>query len=394
MKFSALATEYFNGNSIAKNMTAEDSDITLRVENLKAFYSSRKGLVRGVNDISFLIRKGESVGLFGESGAGKTSVALAILGLFDDLSRKYSSTAANEENIRLWKLRDAAKRQGLTSKDMGEELPGVEGHVWFEGQDLLTLDEKEYRRIRGDRITYVPQGSAKSLNPYSTFEEQTAEVLRAHDEDNELTDWRVMKRVLQALDLVELGDVDIRKDMKPSQFSIGEDQRVLIAMALISRPALMIADEPTTAVDMAIQLRILEAIQIIRKETDLSLLMISNNQGTISQTCDKVAVMTAGKIVEFGTTETIMNSPGHPFTRAFIMSNPTMDIIRKMKEKGLRIRGIPGTPPDLSEPMVGCPFGERCEYAEPECKSSIPEFREVEKDHFVLCRRFEELPDW
>ena len=375
-------------------MTAEDSDITLRVENLKAFYSSRKGLVRGVNDISFLIRKGESVGLFGESGAGKTSVALAILGLFDDLSRKYSSTAANEENIRLWKLRDAAKRQGLTSKDMGEELPGVEGHVWFEGQDLLTLDEKEYRRIRGDRITYVPQGSAKSLNPYSTFEEQTAEVLRAHDEDNELTDWRVMKRVLQALDLVELGDVDIRKDMKPSQFSIGEDQRVLIAMALISRPALMIADEPTTAVDMAIQLRILEAIQIIRKETDLSLLMISNNQGTISQTCDKVAVMTAGKIVEFGTTETIMNSPGHPFTRAFIMSNPTMDIIRKMKEKGLRIRGIPGTPPDLSEPMVGCPFGERCEYAEPECKSSIPEFREVEKDHFVLCRRFEELPDW
>ena len=394
MKFSALATEYFNGNSIAKNMTAEDSDITLRVENLKAFYSSKKGLVRGVNDISFLIRKGESVGLFGESGAGKTSVALAILGLFDDLSRKYSSTAANEENIRLWKLRDAAKRQGLTSKDMGEELPGVEGHVWFEGQDLLTLDEKEYRRIRGDRITYVPQGSAKSLNPYSTFEEQTAEVLRAHDEDNELTDWRVMKRVLQALDLVELGDVDIRKDMKPSQFSIGEDQRVLIAMALISRPALMIADEPTTAVDMAIQLRILEAIQIIRKETDLSLLMISNNQGTISQTCDKVAVMTAGKIVEFGTTETIMNSPGHPFTRAFIMSNPTMDIIRKMKEKGLRIRGIPGTPPDLSEPMVGCPFGERCEYAEPECKSSIPEFREVEKDHFVLCRRFEELPDW
>ena len=375
-------------------MTAEDSDITLRVENLKAFYSSKKGLVRGVNDISFLIRKGESVGLFGESGAGKTSVALAILGLFDDLSRKYSSTAANEENIRLWKLRDAAKRQGLTSKDMGEELPGVEGHVWFEGQDLLTLDEKEYRRIRGDRITYVPQGSAKSLNPYSTFEEQTAEVLRAHDEDNELTDWRVMKRVLQALDLVELGDVDIRKDMKPSQFSIGEDQRVLIAMALISRPALMIADEPTTAVDMAIQLRILEAIQIIRKETDLSLLMISNNQGTISQTCDKVAVMTAGKIVEFGTTETIMNSPGHPFTRAFIMSNPTMDIIRKMKEKGLRIRGIPGTPPDLSEPMVGCPFGERCEYAEPECKSSIPEFREVEKDHFVLCRRFEELPDW
>ncbi|MHA1135744.1 MAG: ABC transporter ATP-binding protein [Candidatus Thorarchaeota archaeon] len=375
-------------------MTAEDTNVTLRVENLRAFYTSKRGLVRGVNDVSFEIRQGESVGLFGESGAGKTSVALAILGLFDDLSRKYSSTAANEENIRLWKLKDEARKKGLSFEELDEELPGVSGRIWFRGEDLLTLDEKEYRSIRGNEITYVPQGSAKSLNPYSTLEEQTAEVLRAHDDNNELTDWQVMKRVLQTLDLVELGDVDIRKDMKPSQFSVGEDQRVLIAMALIPNPALLIADEPTTAVDMAIQLRILEAIQIIRNDTKLSLLMISNNQGTISQTCDKVAVMTAGKIVEFGTTATIMNSPGHPFTRAFIMSNPTMEIIRKMKEKGLRIRGIPGKPPDLSQPMIGCPFGERCEYAEDACKTSIPEFREVEKDHFVMCRKHEDLPEW
>jgi len=375
-------------------MTADDTDITLRIENLKAFYTSKKGLVRGVNDISFEIKKGESVGLFGESGAGKTSVALAILGIFDNLSRYYSSTAANEENKRLWKLRDETKAKGMTPEEIGEELPGVWGHVWFNGQDLLTLNEKEYRKIRGNDITYVPQGSTKSLNPYSTFEEQTAEALRAHDEDNELTDWYVMKRVLQTLDLVELGDVDIRKDMKPSQFSVGEDQRVLIAMALIPNPSLVIADEPTTAVDMAIQLRILDAIQIIRKNTDLSLLMISNNQGTISQTCDKVAVMTAGKIVEFGTTATIMNSPGHPFTRAFIMSNPTMEIIKKMKEKGLRIRGIPGKPPDLSQPLTGCPFSERCEFVEDECRAAIPEFREIEPGHFVLCRRFEELPEW
>lgn len=375
-------------------MTAEDTDVVLRVENLKAFYTSKKGLVRGVNNISFQIRKGESVGLFGESGAGKTSVALAILGIFDNLSRYYSSTAANVENKRLWKLRDEARKKGLTSEEMGEELPGVEGHIWFQGKDLLTLEEKEYRQIRGNEISYVPQGSTKSLNPYSTFEEQTAEVLRAHDEDGKLTEWQVMKRVLQALDLVELGDVDIRKDMKPSQFSVGEDQRVLIAMALIPNPALLIADEPTTAVDMAIQLRILDAIQIIRKDTDLSLLMISNNQGTISQTCDKVAVMTAGMVVEFGTTATIMNSPGHPFTRAFIMSNPTMEIIRKMKERGLRIRGIPGLPPDLSQPMHGCPFGERCEYAEDACKTSVPEFREIEPGHFVMCRRYEDLPDW
>ncbi len=375
-------------------MTAEDTKVTIRVENLKAFYTSKKGFVRAVNDISFEILKGESLGLFGESGSGKTTVALAILGLFDNLSRTYASTAGNKENKKLWALKDEAKKKGLTSEEMGMELPGVEGQIWFKGENILTLNEKEYRQIRGDAITFVPQGSTKSLNPYSTFEEQTAEVLQAHDEDNRLTDWQVMKRVLQSLDLVELGDVDIRKDMKPSQFSVGEDQRVLIAMALIPHPDLLIADEPTTAVDMAIQLRILDAIGIIRKETDLSLLMISNNQGTISQTCDKVAVMTAGKIVEFGTTETIMNSPGHPFTRAFIMSNPTMEIIRKMKEKGLRIRGIPGKLPDVSIPLVGCPFKERCEYVQDICREKIPEFREIEVGHFVMCHRYEELPEW
>ncbi len=375
-------------------MTDEDTNVTIRVENLKAFYTSKNGLVRAVNDISFEILKGESLGLFGESGSGKTTVALAILGLFDNLSRTYASTAGNKENKALWALKDEAKKKGLSSEEMGMELPGVEGQIWFKGEDILTLNEKEYRQIRGDAITYVPQGSTKSLNPYSTFEEQTAEVLRAHDEDNTLTNWQVMKRVLQSLDLVELGDVDIRKDMKPSQFSVGEDQRVLIAMALIPHPDLLIADEPTTAVDMAIQLRILDAIGIIRKETDLSLLMISNNQGTISQTCDKFAVMTAGKIVEFGTTETIMNSPGHPFTRAFIMSNPTMEVIRKMKEKGLRMRGIPGKLPDVSIPLVGCPFKERCEYVQEICREEIPEFREIEVGHFVMCHRYEELPEW
>ncbi len=375
-------------------MTAEDTKVTIRVENLKAFYTSKRGLIRAVNDISFEILKGESLGLFGESGSGKTTVALAILGLFDNLSRTYASTAGNKENKALWALKDEARKKGLSSEEMGIELPGVEGQIWFKGENILTLNEKEYRQIRGDAITFVPQGSTKSLNPYSTFEEQTAEVLHAHDEDNRLTDWQVMKRVLQSLDLVELGDVDIRKDMKPSQFSVGEDQRVLIAMALIPHPDLLIADEPTTAVDMAIQLRILDAIGIIRKETDLSLLMISNNQGTISQTCDKVAVMTAGKIVEFGTTETIMNSPGHPFTRAFIMSNPTMEIIRKMKEKGLRIRGIPGKLPDVSIPLVGCPFKERCEYVQDICREKIPEFREIEVGHFVMCHRYEELPEW
>ncbi|MHA2352409.1 MAG: ATP-binding cassette domain-containing protein, partial [Candidatus Thorarchaeota archaeon] len=247
-------------------MVTSDGEVTLKVENLRAYYTSKKGLVKAVNNVSFEVRKGETVGLFGESGAGKTSVALAILGMFDHLSRYHASTAANEENKRLWALKDKARKKGLTSGDMGEDLPGVEGHIWFKGRDLVTLEEKEYRKLRGDEITYVPQGTTKSLNPYSNIEEQTAEVLWAHDEDSELKEWQVMKRLLQTLDLVELGDVDIRKSMKPSQFSVGEDQRVLIAMALISHPALMIADEPTTAVDIGLQNRILDAIQIVRDE--------------------------------------------------------------------------------------------------------------------------------
>jgi peptide/nickel transport system ATP-binding protein len=145
---------------------------------------------------------------------------------------------------------------------------------------------------------------------------------------------------------------------------------------------------------MAIQKRILDAIQIAKKEMKVSMLIISNNQGTISQTCDKVAVMTAGHIVEFGTVATIMNFPGHPFTRAFIMSNPSMAVIRKIKEKGLRIRGIPGKPPDLAELIVGCPFKERCEYTQDICREQKPEYREVELGHWIMCHRFEELPTW
>ena len=375
-------------------MPPSDDEVTLKVENLRAYYTSKKGLVKAVNNVTFEVRKGESVGLFGESGAGKTSIALSILGMFDQLSRYYASTAANEENKRLWALKDEAKEKGLTSEDMGEELPGLEGHIWFKGKDLLSLDEEEYRKIRGNEITYVPQGSTKSLNPYTNIQEQTAEVLWVHDEDDELYEWEVLRRVLKTLDLVELGDALIRKDMKPSQFSVGEDQRVLIAMALISNPALMIADEPTTAVDVGLQQRILDAIQIAREELHLSMLLISNNQGTVAATCDKIAVMTAGHIVEFGETRRVLNSPGHPFTRAFNMSNPSMELIRKIKEKGLRIRGIPGKPPDPADPLPGCPFSERCEFVQDICREKIPEYREIEKDYWILCHRYEELPEW
>ncbi len=364
----------------------------LRIENLRAFYTSKSGLVRAVNDVTFDIKEGEAVGLFGESGAGKTSVALSILGIFDRMSRYYASTSGDKENQQLWALRDKAKKKGLASAEMDIELPGVEGHIWYKGNDLVALDEKEYRKIRGNEITYVPQGTAKSLNPYSKIGPQIAEALWTHDEDSVFLEREVARLVLEALDLVELADPDFRKNMKPSQFSMGEDQRILIAMAIITNPVLMIADEPTTAVDVGVQRRVLDAIMLVRDKLKIAFLIISNDQGVIAQTCDKIAVMSAGRIMEFGDVKTVLVSPGHPFTRALIMSNPSMETIKKIRKKGLRIRGIPGKPPDMTNLPPGCPFSPRCDYAQDICREQIPEYRQVEPGHWIFCHRYEELP--
>ncbi|NOR39540.1 MAG: ATP-binding cassette domain-containing protein [Candidatus Thorarchaeota archaeon] len=364
----------------------------LRVENLRAFYTSKSGLVRAVNDVTFEIKEGEAVGLFGESGSGKTSIALAILGIFDRMSRYYASTSGDKENQQLWALRDKVKKQGRTSEEMEVDLPGVEGRILYKGKDLVALDEKEYRKIRGNEITYVPQGTAKSLNPYSKIGPQIAEALWTHDEDAVFWEREVARLVLEALDLVELADPDIRQNMKPSEFSMGEDQRILIAMAMITNPVLMIADEPTTAVDVGVQRRVLDAIMLVRDKLKIAFLIISNDQGVIAQTCDKIAVMSAGRIMEFGDVKTVLVSPGHPFTRALIMSNPSMEVIRKIREKGLRIRGIPGKPPDMTNLPPGCPFNSRCDYAQDICREQIPEYREVEPGHWIFCHRYEELP--
>ncbi|MFW9803869.1 MAG: ABC transporter ATP-binding protein [Candidatus Thorarchaeota archaeon] len=375
-------------------MPQDADEYVLKVENLSAFYTSKRGLVKAVNDISFGIRKGESVGLFGESGSGKTSVALAIMGIFDEISRYYASASSDPENKKLWEKKDEARKKDLTSKDLGIELPGIEGRILFNGKDLVKLDDKEYRKIRGMDITYVPQGTMKSLNPYTQIGIQTAETLWSHDEDNLLIEREVLRKVLETLDLVEIGDSDLRQFMKPGEFSMGEDQRILLAMALISDPSLLIADEPTTAVDVGVQRRILDALGIIRRELDLALLLISNDQGLVAEISDRIAVMSAGRIMEFGRSERVLNSPGHPFTRAFIMSNPSMEVMRKIREKGLRLKGIPGAPPDMTNLPSGCPFHPRCEYAKDVCKTDIPEYREVGKDYWIFCHRYEELPSW
>ncbi len=366
-------------------------DYLLLVEDLHAYYTSKRGLVRAVEDVTFGVKRGESVGLFGESGAGKTSVALAVLGLFERLAM-FGSDAGSTETKRLWALRRQAREQGLTSKDMGEDLPGVEGKVWFDGRDLMELDEEELRKLRGKEIAYVPQTTMASLNPYMTIEYQTAEGLLAHEEYDDLSEDQVAAMVLESLDLVELADPTRRRRLKPKEFAMGEDQRVLIAMALITRPRLLIADEPTTALDMAVRHKIMRVLSAVREKTGMATLIISNDAGLIAEVTDRVVVMSAGRVMESADVTTIFKRPGHPFTRAFLLSNPTMEVLRRIRERGLRIRGIPGRPPDMTSPPPGCPFHPRCEYATEMCRDTLPEYREVEDGHWVMCHRYEELP--
>ncbi len=374
-------------------MSEEKGEYILEVKGLHAYYTSTKGLVKAVRDVSFNVREGEAVGIFGESGSGKTTIALAILGIFEDIA-KFGSSSGNEENRRLWNERMKVKKKGRSMADVGEDLPGVEGEIFYKGKDLLSLSDKEFRKIRGAEITYVPQSTTRSLNPYTNIGLQTAEALWAHDDDDVLYEREVLRRVLQALDLVELGDVDIRKALKPKEFSMGEDQRILIAMALIMNPAFIILDEPTTALDVGVQHRIMEAIRIMKEKMNLSMLIISNDHGLLADSADRIGVMTGGKLVEFADVVTILKRPSHPFTRAFLLSNPSMEMMRKIREKGLLLRGIPGTPPDLTNTPQGCIFHQRCEYCVDICKEQEPTYREIEPDHWLACHRFGELPDF
>ena len=314
--------------------------------------------------------------------------------MFEQLSRYYASSAANVENKQLWAQKDKARKKGMTSAEMGIELPGVEGRVWYQDMDLLTLKEADIRTIRGGKITYVPQGTSKSLNPTKSIESQTLESLWAHIRDTDTPENEVIMRVLEVLNLVELGDMEQRRFMLPPDFSSGEDQRVLLAMALITKPDLLIADEPTTALDAAVRFKILEAIELSRKELGLSVLMISNDAGLISETCDFVGVMSAGRIMEFADVATIMNSPRHPFTQAFMLSNPNMQMMRKLREEGKKLRTLPGNPPSALNLPSGCPFHPRCEYADNKCKDEVPEYRKIGEGHWIFCHWAEEIPQF
>ena len=308
----------------------------LAVENLRAYYASKKGLVRAVDDVSFEIRSGECIGLLGESGCGKSSMALAIMGLFEKVAR----FAAGSSNIS--GLRQQFDKKG---KENVVERPGVQGKVFFKEYELTSLPEDEFVKIRGPQISLIPQGLTHALNPQFSIGMQTGESVEIHEERIRLHTLRA--KVLEYLDIVRLADSDLRFILDPASFSGGEAQRILIAMALIAGPDLVIADEPTSALDVTIQRQILNVLRMIRDEFDVSIFLISHDAGVVAELSDRVIVMYAGRIMEYGDAVQMFHSPGHPYTKGLMASFPTIAMMR-MRAGGKRptLKGIPGSPPD------------------------------------------------
>ena len=315
----------------------------LQVENLKTSFHTRNGVVRAVNDVSFSVGKGETLGIVGESGSGKSVTCYSLMGLIP-------------------------------------QPPGrIEGgRALFDGIDLLSCPPAQLRAIRGKRVAMIFQDPMTSLNPYLRIEEQLIEPLLIHDK----LDRNVAKEMaMQALKDVGIQDAASRMRAYPHEFSGGMRQRVMIAMAMITKPDLLIADEPTTALDVTVQAQILELIKREQQENGTAVIFISHDLGVVSGFCDRVMVMYAGKAVEVASTREIFYRPQHPYNRALQKSRPTGDM------KGNELYTIPGLPPDLSKPTPGCAFAPRCEFAADACRAGELRLESVAADHFTACAR-------
>jgi oligopeptide transport system ATP-binding protein len=317
----------------------------LEVENLRTFFYTRSGVVRAVNDVSFSLDEAETLGIVGESGSGKSVTCYSILGLIPKPPGKIVSGRAN-----------------------------------FGGVDLLNCSEQRLRQIRGKRISMIFQDPMTSLNPYMRISEQLMEPLLVHEKVNRA---QALARAIASLEEVGIQDAGNRINLYPHQFSGGMRQRVMIAMALIGCPEILIADEPTTALDVTVQAQILELIKDRQKELGTAVIFITHDLGVVASFCKNVNVMYAGRIVESSGTEEIFSRPSHPYTAALQQSIPASH------QKGERLFTIPGLPPDLTIDRTGCSFAARCTYVIERCKTETPELAEVAPGHETSCMRFQ-----
>jgi oligopeptide transport system ATP-binding protein len=315
----------------------------LEVDDLRTSFHTRNGVVRAVDGVSFCIDRGETLGIVGESGSGKSVTCLSLLGLVP-------------------------------------QPPGrIEGAgAVLEGIDLLSCPQEVLRGIRGRRVAMIFQDPMTSLNPYMTIEEQLMEPLLIHEKIGRAAAARM---ALQALQEVGVPEAEQRIRSYPHQFSGGMRQRVMIAMALISKPDLLIADEPTTALDVTVQAQILDLIAQQQRQRGVAVIFISHDLSVVAGFCDRVMVMYAGRVVETADTRAIFREPKHPYTRALQRSRPAM------QAKGAELYVIPGLPPDLSRPVPGCAFAPRCEFAVADCGRTEMRLQDVGAGQASACLR-------
>jgi oligopeptide/dipeptide ABC transporter ATP-binding protein len=314
----------------------------LEIEGLKTQFFTSAGTVRAVDGVNYNVEAGETVAVVGESGCGKSVTALSIMRLVADPPGKI-----------------------------------VEGEIRFNGTDLLSLDEEEMRQIRGRDIGMVFQEPMTSLNPVLSVGRQLTETLETHfGMSREDAD----KRAIELLGLVGIAEPERRLAQYPHHFSGGMRQRVMIAMALACDPKLIIADEPTTALDVTIQAQILELMKNLTREMGVAMIIITHNLGVVARYADRVNVMYAGKIVESGSAKEIYHNPRHPYTLALLKSVPRLDLPR-----GAKLDPVDGQPPDLARLDDGCPFRPRCRFAQDGCANDVPPLAEVREKHWSAC---------
>ncbi|MBI3040976.1 MAG: ABC transporter ATP-binding protein [Chloroflexi bacterium] len=322
----------------------------LEVKDLKTYFYVRDGELRAVDGLSYYVDKGESVGIVGESACGKSVSAMSIMRLIP-------------------------------------YPPGiiVGGEIIFKGRDLLKVTEEEIRHVRGSQIAMIFQEPTTSLNPVLTVKLQLAESLMLH---RGLDKQAAGEEAVKLLEIVGIPDAARKAEGYPHQFSGGMQQRVMMAMALSCNPELLIADEPTTSVDVTVQAQLLELIDNLRSQFGTAVILITHNLGMVARYVDRVNVMYAGRLMETGPTDAIFAEPRHPYTIGLIASVPRLDLPRKRK-----LFVIEGLPPNLARLPQGCPFHPRCVYAIDRCRQEKPELLEVGKNHYSACFRSGELGD-
>ena len=343
-----MAAEPVTTTSAKPGSGIERGSPLLEVKNLQTQFFTQDGVVKAVDNVSFHVMPGETLGVVGESGSGKSITGLSIMRLIPSPPGKI-----------------------------------VNGEVLFNGKDIIKMSDEQVRSIRGNDIAMIFQDPMTSLNPVLTINRQISESLQLHMGMNKS---QARARAVELLQMVGIPNADERVDQYPHQFSGGMRQRVMIAMALSCNPKLLIADEPTTALDVTIQAQILDLMRTLQSETGAGVIMITHSMGVVAGMADRVQVMYAGHIVETATTNEIFANPRHPYTVGLMKSIPRLDATRKEKLQPIR-----GLPPDLIDLPDMCPFVPRCNYAREKCEQKNPPLLEVSPGHLSACWFWEEV---